>query len=65
MFAGPFRLGFLMKEMMMSETMTAKAHEYKEKKLKDKEPKGNHQKDDPDPYCCTPGDGGGGPDTKP
>ena len=48
----------------MSETMTAKAHEYKEKKDKDKEPKGK-EKDDYDPYCCTPPGGDTGADTKP
>ena len=48
----------------MSETMTAKAHEYKEKKDKGKEPKVK-EKDAPDPYCFTEGGSGTGPDTKP
>lgn len=48
----------------MSETMTAKAHEYKEKKDKEKEPK-DKDKGDYDPNCCTPPGGGTGPDTKP
>ncbi len=49
----------------MSETMTAKAHEYREKKEKDKEPKAKPKDEAPDPYCCTEGGGGTGPDTKP
>lgn len=49
----------------MSETMTAKAHEDHEKKVKDKEPKAKPKDEGPDPYCCTSGGGGGGADTKP
>jgi hypothetical protein len=52
----------------MSETMTAKAHEYKEKKDKYKKPKDKYKDEDGDvgASCCTPPGGGGtGADTKP
>jgi hypothetical protein len=47
----------------MSETMIAKDHEIKEKK--EKEIKVKPKDEAPDPYCCTPGGGSTGPDTKP
>lgn len=50
----------------MSETTSVETNTEitaKEDKVKKEKDKTNSQ--DPDPYCCTPPDGDGGPDTKP
>jgi hypothetical protein len=51
----------------MSETMirTAEAQEYQDLREREAAAPKDEQNDDNDPYCCTPPDGNGGPDTKP
>ncbi len=48
----------------MSESARTEA-QAKDDKVKKDQQESSSTTSDPDPYCCTPGDGGTGPDTKP
>jgi hypothetical protein len=49
----------------MSKTASLETSTELTAKEKDKEPKVKKKDEAPDPYCCTPPDGDGGPDQKP
>jgi hypothetical protein len=48
----------------MSESARTEAN-VKEEQVKNDKQTASSTDSDPDPYCCTPADGDGGPDTKP